>query len=440
MPDVFLSHSSLGWDLIAQAGSSGGVLAFCGVSLSTLAYACVAIGVFAAISGGCGPRRMRRCGGNSFWIIPLVVAVAVVAGVIPFRARREAGHPVAVAKRDDRLTAERELDLAVARLEREIDRAGNQLDRAGDQLDRAANQVDRALDRGASQVDGQLDRGAARLIQQLQRVAAQVERQIEHVGRQIEVRRREAQLRHVALAQTPEEPAVIEPNPPALPTPPTTLTPPSTPAAQPAAPATAAAPSGAAKSSPTTKAEATADAQDEKLPDWTKTEIVDDGNRKLVSVPGGFEGSQKDAERDSLEAARQVVGDSIQRAYPKVGRWLPSADAVRAESVRHTFVEKIHRKTVSSGTPFIVYRAYQQVELSPEVSSRLLSSWKEQVVPRRLEALGGLAVLLTLTFATGAAYFRLDDRTQGRYRVPLKVAAGAIIGACLAAAAVTVFV
>jgi hypothetical protein len=87
-----------------------------------------------------------------------------------------------------------------------------------------------------------------------------------------------------------------------------------------------------------------------------------------------------------------------------------------------------------------VYRAYHQVELSSAVNAQLLTGWKQEVLPRRLEGLVGVLAMLTLTFATGAAYFRLDDRTQGRYRLPLKVGAAAIIGACVAVAAVSVFV
>jgi len=161
---------------------------------------------------------------------------------------------------------------------------------------------------------------------------------------------------------------------------------------------------------------------------------VDEGGRKLVVVPGGFAGSEKEAEQDALEAARSVVGKAIQNADPKVGTWLPSVEAVREDAVRHTFVEKIHRKTVSTGTPFIVYRAYHQVELSPAVFNQLVSNWRNEVLPGRLEALGGLLALLTLTFATGAAYFRLDERTHGRYRGRLKLAAVAIISAGVAAA------
>jgi hypothetical protein len=137
-----------------------------------------------------------------------------------------------------------------------------------------------------------------------------------------------------------------------------------------------------------------------------------------------------------LEASRLVVGAAIQRAYPNVGNWVPSAEAVREDAVRLTYVEPIHRKLVSTGTPYVVYRAYQQVELSPAVYTHLVSNWKAEIVPRRLEVLGGLAALLTLTFATGAAYFRLDERTHGRYRGWLKVAAVPfLVGGAVAAAA-----
>jgi len=199
--------------------------------------------------------------------------------------------------------------------------------------------------------------------------------------------------------------------------------------------ATAPKPGGkASQSSSSADTAASADSVGEKLPEWTKTETVDEGSRKLVVVPGGFAGSEKEAEQDALEAARSVVGKAIQNADPKVGTWLPSVEAVREDAVRHTFVEKIHRKTVSTGTPFIVYRAYHQVELSPSVFNQLVSNWRNEVLPGRLEALGGVVALLTLTFATGAAYFRLDERTHGRYRGRLKLAAVAIISAGVAVA------
>jgi hypothetical protein len=277
----------------------------------------------------------------------------------------------------------------------------------------------------------------------------------------------------VVVVQMRDEPDVIEPNAPALPiigsipadapveetpittvpdqpapsTPPTAnpapvvsapvvaSPPPATAAASPAPSSPAAAP--VAPAAPAAgKASADSESESEKLPEWTKTEILNEEHRELVVVTGGIGGSQKEAEQNALEAARHVLGAAISRAYPKVGGWLPSADAVRADAVRLTFIEKVHRK-LSNGRPFIVYRAYEQVELSPAVYALLIANWKEEVVPWRLELLASCVALLTLTFGTGAAYFRLNERTRGQYRGRLGLAAVTVIatGGAFAAAA-----
>ena len=144
---------------------------------------------------------------------------------------------------------------------------------------------------------------------------------------------------------------------------------------------------------------------------------------------------RKEAEREALNQACLVIGNEIRTAYPKVGRWEPSADQIRQTAVRLTFVEEIPKKTLSTGTPFVVYRAYHQIELSPTVYARLIGGWKDEVIPHRLEAMAGLVGLLTLTFGTGAAYFRLNERTHGQYRWRLKLAAASVIaGAGMVAA------
>jgi len=449
MLNMFLSHSPLGLELSFQLGPSGGVLGFLRAPLPFVAVAAVAVCCLAAMVQGNGPahydRRGRMCRrGSRFWMYPLVICVIVLAS----RGLKDHVHGTITVEPERPTVARAEgLEDAVSRLERQLDRAGNQMDRA--------------FDRTGNQIDTQVDRGATHIAQQLERLVAQIERRLGHVKRQISRRHREAS-HPVELAQATDDPVVVEPSAPALPIVglippdgPAPATPPAVPPASPApsTPAPTAAPTTVAQSStpsptastvpatapkPSVKtaaaspAEATA-SSDEKLPEWTKAEIVDEGSRKLVVVPGGFAGSEKEAEQDALEAARTVVGKAIQQADPKVGEWLPSAESVREDAVRHTFVEKIHRKTVSTGTPFIVYRAYHQVELSPLVFNQLVSNWKNEVLPGRLEALGGIVALLTLTFATGAAYFRLDERTHGRYRGRLKLAAVAIISAGVAA-------
>ncbi|HEV8069270.1 MAG TPA: hypothetical protein VGP76_16135 [Planctomycetaceae bacterium] len=450
MLNVFLSQSPLGWDLSFQLGSSGGVLGFLGAPLACVALAGVAACCLAAMAHGNDPpqydRRGRMCRrGSRFWVVPLVICAIVFAS----RGFKDHVHSTIVIDPDDRATVVRteSLEDAVSRLERQLDHAGNQMDRA--------------IDHTGTQIDTKIDRGAAQMVQHLERLAAQIERRLGIIKRQSS-RRHRVTARPVEIAQAPDDPIVVEPSPPALPVlglippdDPAPATPPAVPSASPTpAPAalgpvaqtssasssasvpSATAPKSTEKPSLASSADtaASADSVGEKLPEWTKTEIIDEGNRKLLVVPGGFAGSEKEAENDALEAARTVIGKAIQQADPKVGDWLPSAEAVREDAVRHTFVEKIHRKTVSTGTPFIVYRAYHQVELSPTVFNQLVSNWRNEVLPGRLEALGGIVALLTLTFATGAAYFRLDERTHGRYRGRLKLAAVAIISAGVAVA------
>jgi hypothetical protein len=460
MLSLFLSQGTDGLSFALQLGSQDAVLGFVWWPFPALLLGCVAMFCFAGFSAGRGPRGYDPRGGyrrgpSRFWAIMFAVAVVVLVS----RGMKEHVHTTIVVDPDNRPVAavaverrRERLDEAVTRLERQLDRASDQVDRA---LAHGAAQIDRQVDHGTDQMSRQLDKGAADMAQQLEHAAAQLIREIEHLGHQVAQRHHDVPAAHTITVTTPTtEAAVTEPNAPALPVagahevevvvaapsaPPSSPaapaavqarpTPPTAPAAPSAAPVTAAAPQASPASSPS------ADVAGEKLPAWAKTEIVDEDNRKLVVVQGGFAGTQSEAEHDTLEAARLVLGDAIQRAYPKVGKWLPPAESVREVAVRLTYVEKIPRKTLSSGTPFIVYRAYKQVELSPAVYSQLLSSWKEEVVPHRLEALAGFAALLTLTFATGAAYFRLDDRTQGRYRGRLKVAAVAVIGAGAAAAA-----
>lgn len=180
--------------------------------------------------------------------------------------------------------------------------------------------------------------------------------------------------------------------------------------------------------------------RDPSLPDWvSKSDAVEQpGNRQLVVISTELEGSREEAEAKALNAAAALVGADLATAFPDVRGWQPEPETVRSEAVRLIHVAPIHRKTISSGVPFDVYRAYCQVELSPAVRTHLLAHWKDEVVSGRIAALGGLAGLLTLTFGTVAAYFRLDSRTSGHYRRRLKLAAISIIAAGGVAAAVLI--
>ena len=153
------------------------------------------------------------------------------------------------------------------------------------------------------------------------------------------------------------------------------------------------------------------------LPDWVhENEVIASGPMRFVVVTGEIGATLGGGCAVARGAAVELVRDDFRRVVPQVAGWEPPAASVAAAAIRRTFVEEIDRKTHSSGIPFRVYRAYDQVELSPRVRRQIFPFWKDEIVGRRIWALGGLAGLLTLTFATLAAYFRLDDRTSGLYR------------------------
>jgi hypothetical protein len=165
------------------------------------------------------------------------------------------------------------------------------------------------------------------------------------------------------------------------------------------------------------------------LPAWVnETEIVS-GDGRLVVVTGEIGATVEEAEANARAAAVDAVRKDFAVAFPQSVGWEPPTRAVGSVAVRRAFVAEIDRKTLSSGTPFRVFRAYNQVELSPAVRKRIFPLWREEVVGRRIWDLGGLGALLTLTFGTLAVYFRLDDRTSGLYRRRLKLAAVSVIAA-----------
>ena len=165
------------------------------------------------------------------------------------------------------------------------------------------------------------------------------------------------------------------------------------------------------------------------LPEWVQDKEFISGNMRLAVVTGEIGATTDEAIANARKAAVDLVRVDFAATFPQVAGWRPPASVVANAAIRQTFVEEVDRKTVSSGTPFRVYRGYSQVELSPSVRNQIYPLWKTEVVDRRIWALGGLAGLLTLTFATLSAYFRLDARTAGLYRRRLKLAAVSVVSA-----------
>jgi hypothetical protein len=168
---------------------------------------------------------------------------------------------------------------------------------------------------------------------------------------------------------------------------------------------------------------------DTKLPDWAKqNEHSFDSDTKLVVVTGELKASVDEAVAAARAAAFIRLRSDFAAAHPQAASWEPPP-SITDDGIHRTFVERVDNKTSTGGNPYTLYRAYDQVELSQAVRKKILPTWRNQIVEKRIWALGGLAGLLTLTFGTMAAYFRLDQRTSGLYRRRLKLAAVSVIAA-----------
>lgn len=161
------------------------------------------------------------------------------------------------------------------------------------------------------------------------------------------------------------------------------------------------------------------------LPDSHLTEQLVLTSRRYASV--------EEAEQELLATLRPRLGAYLRRHAMSVDLALVTpADLRRTEAILGRVHEQFLVDLGSSQEP--VYRVTWQVWLRPSVRDAFAADDRLAERDERLLQLGLGAGLLTLLFGTWAAYFRIDDRTQGRYRGRLKAAA---IASTLAGAAVT---
>lgn len=160
-------------------------------------------------------------------------------------------------------------------------------------------------------------------------------------------------------------------------------------------------------------------------PEWVDGGEIDTESGRLVVVNSEQFPEKQLAEQDALEEAVRVVRADFGESYNVRGNWSLAPDLVRERAVKETWFERISRSTGQNR--FYVYRAYQQVELSPEVRQAVWTSWRDQVVSRRLWILGGLLGFVTLMLGTAATYLRLDAVTGGNYRRRLKLASVSLL-------------
>ncbi len=158
-----------------------------------------------------------------------------------------------------------------------------------------------------------------------------------------------------------------------------------------------------------------------KPPSWTTTPVSTVGDSQRVVVASGFYATEEEARAEAARKALEALKEDFERERNQAGPWSIPAEFLREHALRRSYVEAVPHDF--GPVKAMRYRAFFQVELSPRVRDRLQPIWREQIVSRRLRAIGLLLGFVTLMLATGAAYFRLDELTQGAYRGRLKLAA-----------------
>ncbi len=171
----------------------------------------------------------------------------------------------------------------------------------------------------------------------------------------------------------------------------------------------------------------------EKLPEWTSHKIQllaatkgrPEQEHWRIVLESDWEVSPAKANEKLSDKAARLVGEDFHR-------FSPGGSALPAETVRNAAVraEALAEETFNEDTnPFKMYKAYWQVELSPEVRQQVSDTWKQEISIRRAWLLGAVLMLFTLIAGTLAAYFRLDERSNGQHRTRLKLAAAALMTA-----------
>jgi hypothetical protein len=161
------------------------------------------------------------------------------------------------------------------------------------------------------------------------------------------------------------------------------------------------------------------------LPEWVSTPVSAEGDRKLVVVQSEQFADPTTAATQAIQEATELVLRDFDHFHHRAhSLWHLDPLTVRSAAVRRTFTEPIER---SAGEhDFTVYRTYLLVELSPEVRRQIEPIWRKQVSEVRSATVVALLAVLTSIVAVIAGFFRLDDRTSGKYRWPLGLATVAV--------------
>ena len=161
------------------------------------------------------------------------------------------------------------------------------------------------------------------------------------------------------------------------------------------------------------------------LPEWVRQPETTLEEGRLIVISGEQYPALAKAHKDALDVAVRAVKEDFQQTHSAAGDWRLPVALVKREAIRQEYVETITRETELNS--FQVYRVYYQLELSPQVRKAVFTSWRNQIVEKRLWILGSLVGFVALVLGTTATYLRLDALTGGLYRRRLKLASVSLL-------------
>ena len=141
----------------------------------------------------------------------------------------------------------------------------------------------------------------------------------------------------------------------------------------------------------------------------------------------------EEARTEALEMAAVRALDFAAESAPKlknswkVPTWLV-ADQMLREPI---FVEEFDWDFSATLAP--MHRAYAYLDLSPDKRDLLLGTWRQELMHRRMNQIGGGLGFVVICLITLVTYLRLDDATRGYYSRWLGTAAAAAVAGSAAA-------
>jgi hypothetical protein len=145
----------------------------------------------------------------------------------------------------------------------------------------------------------------------------------------------------------------------------------------------------------------------------------------MVVVVGKPNLDREQAEQNARYAAWTKTIATLHRERTFEGNWRPERGDIKPLLMGEPYIEPVVSRTGSS--TFTTYRVHLLLDLSKSGQRLLYPVWEQHLVHSRLWVLGGWLGMLTLISGTIAAYLRLDDLTNGMYRLRLKFAATSLI-------------